>query len=78
MIETVTDVMTARQKQIITYLHELEAELGRPPKVKDLVGTRKTGRAYSYLTVIRAFGSWDGAMAAAGYVPRGKGRPPNA
>lgn len=76
VMEADEQVLNAKQQGIVTYLQQLEQELGRPPKVMDLVGTRKSGRKYSYLTVHRAFGSWDLAMEAAGYEPRGKGRPP--
>ena len=47
---------------------------GVPPRIIDW--KKVTGTSWpSYLTVIRAFGSWDAAVLQAGFAPRGRGRP---
>jgi len=45
-----------------------------PPRVADWRNVKGTDWP-SYLTVIRAFGSWDAAIEAAGFQARGRGRP---
>jgi len=62
-----------RQATIISKMQTWEVLYGEPPKVADW---RKVGGTSwpSYLTVIRAFGSWDDAMREAGFEPRGRGR----
>ena len=47
---------------------------GSPPRASDWMNVKGT-RWPSYLTVVRAFGTWDEGIAAAGFEPRGRGRP---
>lgn len=62
-----------RQKHIIDMMQFWDRKFGEPPKVSDW--RRVGGTAWpSYLTVIRAFGSWDEAMRRAGFEARGRGR----
>ena len=65
---------THRQAAILTSIAKWASEHGdQPPKVSDW--RRVTGTQWpSYLTVIRAFGSWDEAIRQAGFTPRGRGR----
>lgn len=65
----------AAKAQRIIELIQLWADIhGEPPKVADWKNVRGTGWP-SYLTVIRHYGSWDEAIFAAGFQPRGRGRP---
>lgn len=45
-----------------------------PPRVQDWQKVRGTGWP-SYLTAVRAFGTWDQFIAACGWTPRGRGKP---
>ena len=64
---------THTQTAIIQSIREWTEEQGEPPKVAHWRVVGDSGWP-SYLTVIRAFGSWDKAIEAAGFEPRGRGR----
>lgn len=64
----------AKREFIIGKILQWSVDHGEPPKVNDWRHVRGTEWP-SYLTVIRAFGSWDAGIEAAGYQPRGRGRP---
>ncbi len=69
------DPVEQRRARLIELAREWANEHdGRPPTAKDWKNV--TGSKWpSYLTCIRAFGSWDDFILACGWEPRGIGRP---
>lgn len=57
-----------RRLLLIRLMQERSRELGRPPTARDFAGVRGTHYP-SYLTFIRAFGSFNAAKTAAGFEP---------
>lgn len=81
MVKTETEFdrekLEEKRKKLIALGLEFFAEHGRPPTARDWKKVSGT-KWPSYLTCIRAFGSWDDYLMACGWEPRGRGRPPNA
>ena len=69
-----TSDIKVRRQELIELIRDWAAEHGKPPRASDWKGVTDT-RWPSYLTVYRAFGSWDEGIKAAGFTPRGRGRP---
>jgi hypothetical protein len=72
--ERVATIADKKRQRLIDLAHDWQRQHGAPPTAKDwklVTGTKWP----SYLTCIRAFGSWDDFILECGWEPRGRGRP---
>ena len=66
--------LRVKRAKLVALIQIWAREHGAPPRAADWMNVKGT-RWPSYLTVVRAFGSWDAGIEAAGFEPRGRGRP---